>query len=56
MTLPEILAVTRVRIRPQAVMRRVGMTRDPADDFDDLLTSLAAVEAERALQELRSGV
>jgi RimJ/RimL family protein N-acetyltransferase len=35
--LPEIVAVTMARnTRSQAVMRRIGMTRDPADDFDDL--------------------
>ncbi|WP_345035107.1 GNAT family N-acetyltransferase [Streptomyces sannanensis] len=35
--LPEILAVTTAtNLRSQAVMRRIGMTRDPADDFDDL--------------------
>jgi RimJ/RimL family protein N-acetyltransferase len=34
--LPEILAVTTVgNLRSQAVMRRIGMTRNPADDFDD---------------------
>ncbi|MEV7444361.1 GNAT family N-acetyltransferase [Streptomyces sp. NPDC091204] len=34
--LPEILAVTTAtNHRSQAVMRRIGMTRDPADDFDD---------------------
>ncbi|OMI39137.1 GNAT family N-acetyltransferase [Streptomyces sparsogenes] len=35
--LPEILAVTTAtNLRSQAVMRRIGMTRDPADDFDDM--------------------
>ncbi|MFG2932172.1 GNAT family N-acetyltransferase [Streptomyces achromogenes] len=34
--LPEILAVTTsTNHRSQAVMRRIGMIRDPADDFDD---------------------
>ncbi|MFB0627061.1 GNAT family N-acetyltransferase [Streptomyces sp. AB3(2024)] len=34
--LPEIIATTTVRnLRSQAVMRRIGMTRDPADDFED---------------------
>lgn len=34
--LPEILAVTTAtKLRSQAVMRRLGMTRDPADDFED---------------------
>ena len=34
--LAEIVAVTTVaNVRSQAVMRRIGMTRDPADDFDD---------------------
>jgi RimJ/RimL family protein N-acetyltransferase len=36
LALPEIVAVTATaNIRSQAVMRRIGMTRDPAADFDD---------------------
>lgn len=36
LALPEVLAVTTAtNLRSQAVMRRIGMTRDPADDFDD---------------------
>ncbi len=34
--MPEILAITtETNLRSQAVMRRIGMTTDPADDFDD---------------------
>jgi RimJ/RimL family protein N-acetyltransferase len=34
--LPEILAITTAtNLRSQAVMRRIGMTTDPAEDFDD---------------------
>jgi RimJ/RimL family protein N-acetyltransferase len=34
--LPEIVAVTMARnLRSRAVMRRIGMIRDPAEDFDD---------------------
>ncbi|NGO15310.1 GNAT family N-acetyltransferase [Streptomyces sp. HC44] len=34
--LPEVVATTTVNnLRSQAVMRRIGMTRDPADDFED---------------------
>ncbi|MEU9375927.1 GNAT family N-acetyltransferase [Streptomyces sp. NPDC048255] len=34
--LPEVLAVTTAgNLRSQAVMRRIGMSRDPAGDFDD---------------------
>jgi RimJ/RimL family protein N-acetyltransferase len=36
LALTEILAITAVvNLRSQAVMRRIGMTYDPADDFDD---------------------
>lgn len=34
--LPEIVASTTINnVRSQAVMRRIGMTRDAADDFED---------------------
>lgn len=34
--LPEVVASTTVNnLRSQAVMRRIGMTQDPADDFED---------------------
>ena len=34
--LPEVVASTTVgNLRSQAVMRRIGMIRDPADDFED---------------------
>jgi RimJ/RimL family protein N-acetyltransferase len=36
MGLPEIAAVTMARnLRSRAVMRRIGMTSDPMQDFDD---------------------
>ncbi|MDX2561138.1 GNAT family N-acetyltransferase [Streptomyces sp. TX20-6-3] len=36
LALPEVIATTTVgNLRSQAVMRRIGMTRDPADDFED---------------------
>ena len=36
MGLPEIIAVTMAaNLRSQAVMRRIGMTSDPAENFDD---------------------
>ncbi|MFG2291932.1 GNAT family N-acetyltransferase [Streptomyces sp. NPDC048603] len=36
LALPEILAVTAAgNLRSRAVMHRLGMTRDPAEDFDD---------------------
>ncbi|MFE4551774.1 GNAT family N-acetyltransferase [Streptomyces sp. NPDC056785] len=36
LALSEILAVTTAaNLRSRAVMRRIGMTRDPADDFED---------------------
>lgn len=37
LALPEILAVTTAtNLRSRAVMRRIGMSRDPAADFDDM--------------------
>ena len=37
MRLPEIVAVTMaLNLRSRAVMGRIGMTTDPAEDFDDL--------------------
>jgi RimJ/RimL family protein N-acetyltransferase len=37
MGLPEIVAVTMAtNLHSRAVMRRIGMTSDPAEDFDDL--------------------
>jgi RimJ/RimL family protein N-acetyltransferase len=36
LTLPEIVAITMAaNLRSQAVMERIGMSRDPAEDFDD---------------------
>ena len=36
LALPEIVAVTTAtNLRSQAVMRRIGMTHNPAEDFDD---------------------
>jgi RimJ/RimL family protein N-acetyltransferase len=36
MELPEIIALTMAQnLRSQAVMRRIGMATDPAEDFDD---------------------
>jgi RimJ/RimL family protein N-acetyltransferase len=36
LALPEIFAMTTAtNLRSQAVMRRIGMTHDPAGDFDD---------------------
>jgi RimJ/RimL family protein N-acetyltransferase len=35
--LPQVVAVTMTQnLRSQAVMRRIGMTTDPGEDFDDL--------------------
>jgi RimJ/RimL family protein N-acetyltransferase len=50
--LPEILAITAVgNVRSQAVMRRIGMIRDPADDFDESGRSRRPAAPQRALSD-----
>jgi RimJ/RimL family protein N-acetyltransferase len=44
--LTEILALTTAgNLRSQAVMRRIGMTRDPAEDFDDPTVPIGPLRA-----------
>jgi RimJ/RimL family protein N-acetyltransferase len=54
LNLPEVLAVANARnLRAQAVMRRIGMTTDPADDFDDDDIDVAALRRHVLYRRLR---
>jgi RimJ/RimL family protein N-acetyltransferase len=53
--LPEIVAVTMaLNSRSQALMRRVGMTTDPAEDFDDPDVDEAALRRHVVYRKLRT--
>jgi RimJ/RimL family protein N-acetyltransferase len=55
MDLPEIVAVTMARnLRSQAVMQRIGMTTDPADDFDDPDVDEASLRRHLVYRKLRA--
>jgi RimJ/RimL family protein N-acetyltransferase len=52
--LPEIVAVTATtNLRSQAVIRRIGMTYDPAEDFDDSDAKEGPLRRANAVQEAR---
>ena len=52
---PEIVAVTMARnLRSQAVMRRIGMTIDPAEDFDDPDVEESALRRHVVYRKLRA--
>jgi len=52
--LPEVVAVTMARnLRSQAVMRRIGMTTDPAEDFDDPDVDEASLSRHVVYRKLR---
>lgn len=57
MGLPEIVAVTMAaNLRSQAVMRRIGMTTDPAEDFDDPDVVEAPLRRHVVYRKLRESV
>jgi RimJ/RimL family protein N-acetyltransferase len=52
--LPEIVAVTMARnLRSRAVMRRIGMTTDPAEDFEDPDVDQAPLRRHLVYRKLR---
>ena len=52
---PQIVAVTMARnLRSQAVMRRIGMTTDPAEDFDDPDVEESALRRHVVYRKLRA--
>jgi RimJ/RimL family protein N-acetyltransferase len=54
MGLPEIVAVTAAtNLRSQAVMRRIGMTSNPVEDFDDPDVDEAPLRRQVVYRKLR---